>query len=158
MKVGRAIACAAVVAVAAMPAAEGAKQSKKKEPKKVAPQVQPAPEGKQIDFDYDGKDVGHPERAWFGRVFVPTAAQKATGPLPMFVFIHGTNQDAIKYRWFGAGPEGDVRRMIVELIDAGKIAPMLIAAPSQIKPESTVNAVTSWPSFDLDHLDRKSVV
>lgn len=137
------------------PAKTAQEKKKKADAAKPPPPKDPPPEGQQVDFDYDGKDAGHPERAWWGRAFVPKSAASLKTPLPVFVFLHGTNNDAIKYRWIGAGNEGDIRKMVVDLIEAGKVPPMIIAAPSQIKPESTVNAVTSWPSFDLDHfIDR----
>jgi hypothetical protein len=131
------------------------KADKPKE-KKPAP-LPPLPDGKQVDFDYDGSDVGHAERAWWGRAWVhPEAAKTPDKALPIFVFLHGTNTELIKYRWIGAGNEGDVRRMVSTLIDGGKIQPILVAAPSQIKAESTVNALTAWPAFDLDHFLEKA--
>jgi poly(3-hydroxybutyrate) depolymerase len=37
------------------------------------------------------------------------------------------------------------------LMESGKIPPMIVAAPSSIVTSAVTNAVTSWPSFDLDH-------
>jgi len=87
-----------------------------------------------------------PERRW--RLYVPTT--RATAPRPLLVFVHGLNTERIKYRWMGGGNEGDVRRIVSELIASGKVPPMIVAAPSSIVPEAVTNAVTSWPAFDLD--------
>ena len=57
----------------------------------------------------------------------------------------------------GGGNEGDVRRIVAEMIEAGQIPPMIVAAPSSVDQAAIGNAVTSWPSFDLDtFLDRTS--
>jgi hypothetical protein len=137
-----------------------AKKKKGKRPRTVAKKPPPPPppplEGTSYDFDYDGRDVGHPERAWLGRVFVHKKAAATAGQsLPVLVFLHGTNAEGIKYRWMGGGQEGDLRRMISEMIEAGQVPPMLVAAPSSIDPNTITNAMTSWPAFDLDvFLDR----
>ncbi|MRG92338.1 hypothetical protein [Polyangium spumosum] len=111
----------------------------------------PPLQGKTIDYAWDGKDIGHPERAWLGRAFVhQTALADASAKRPLLVFIHGLNKERIKYRWMGGGNEGDVRRIVAALVEAGKIPPVIVAAPSSIVPSAVTNAVTSWPAFDLD--------
>ncbi|MDC0748158.1 hypothetical protein [Polyangium mundeleinium] len=115
------------------------------------PPPPPPLDGKTIDYAWDGKDVGHPERAWLGRAFVhQTALADANAKRPLLVFIHGLNTERIKYRWMGGGNEGDVRRIVAGLVEAGKIPPVIVAAPSSIVPSAVTNAVTSWPAFDLD--------
>ncbi len=137
-----AIAVGFVLVLAASPA--GAKGKKN-------PPPPPPLEGKTVDYAWDGKDVGHRERAWLGRAFVHrTALTDAAAPRPLVVFIHGLNSDRIKYRWMGGGNEGDVRRIVAGLVEEGKIPPVIVAAPSSIVPEAVTNAVTSWPAFDLD--------
>lgn len=133
-----------------------AKAAKKKpkttasKPKKAAPL--PPLDGTSYDYAYDGKDVGHSERAWLGRAFVhKKAAADATKPLPLLVFVHGINSDLIKYRWNGGGNEGDVRRIVSELIESGQVPPMIVAAPSSVVPQNIVVAPTAWMAFDLDH-------
>ncbi len=139
------------------------KKSKKHKPKhkagkvKVVAQKQPAPpplpplDGTSYDYDYDGHDVGHAERRWLGRAFVHRKAAALAGQgLPVLVFLHGNNSEAIKYRWMGGGTEGDLRRILSEMIEAGQVPPMVIAAPSSIDPYTMTNAGASWPGFDLD--------
>jgi hypothetical protein len=121
----------------------------------------PAPlpplDGTTHDFPYDGKDVGHPERAWLGRAFVhKKVAADPQKALPLLVFVHGINQELIKYRWMGGGNEGDVRRIVAELIEGGQVPPMLVAAPSSVVPQNIVAAPTSWTAFDLDHFVDKT--
>jgi hypothetical protein len=118
-----------------------------------APKPPPPPplDGTTVDYAYDGRDIGHPERAWLGRAFVHRlAATEPARPRPLLVFIHGLNRETIKYRWMGGGSEGDVRRIVAGLIEAGKVEPLLVAAPSSTVIEAVSNAGTSWPAFDLD--------
>jgi hypothetical protein len=135
-----AVVAIAVVAIAGAASAKGKK-----------PPPPPPLEGATIDYAWDGKDIGHPERAWLGRAFVHDKAKAdASTPRPLLVFVHGLNTERIKYRWMGGGNEGDVRRIVSGLIASGKVPPMIVAAPSSIVPEAVTNAVTSWPAFDLD--------
>lgn len=121
------------------------------EAKKRKPPPPPPLEGQTIDYSWDGKDIGHPERAWLGRGFVHrTVAADPSKPRPMLVFVHGLNSEQIRYRWMGGGNEGDVRRIMSGLMESGKIPPMIVAAPSSVVLDSVTNAVTSWPAFDLD--------
>jgi len=117
------------------------------------PAVPPLPplDGTSYDYDYDGRDVGHPERRWMGRAFVHRKAAALTGQgLPVLDFLHGNNSEGIKYRWMGGGAEGDLRRVLSEMIEAGLVPPMIVAAPSSIDPYTMTSAGASWPSFDLD--------
>ena len=116
------------------------------------PPPPPPLDGTTYDYAYDGKDIGHPERRWFGRAFVHTKAAALAGQgLPVLVFLHGNNSEGIKYRWMGGGAEGDVRRIVSELIEAGQVPPMLVAAPSSIDPYTMSDAGAAWPVFDLDN-------
>jgi pimeloyl-ACP methyl ester carboxylesterase len=115
------------------------------------PPPPPPLDGTTIDYDYDGRDVGHNERRWFGRAFVHSKAAALTGQaLPIVVFIHGNNSEAIKFRWMGGGSEGDVRRIVSEMMEAGSIPPVIVAAPSSVDPYFMTQATTTWPAFDLD--------
>ncbi|MGK4008687.1 hypothetical protein WMF31_39130 [Sorangium sp. So ce1036] len=92
-----------------------------------------------------------PEQRWMGRVFVHRLAAAAPArPRPILVFLHGTNAEQIRYRWMGGGREGDVRRIAAELMEAGRIPPILVAGPSAILPAAIAAPRTSWPAFDLD--------
>ncbi len=122
------------------------KDGKQKAAKKDEPKPLP---GKTIDFDYDAKDVGTPSRAYEGRIFVHERASAVDAPLPLVVFIHGLNKARIRFRWMGGGEEGDVRRIVSDLIDEGKIRPVLLAAPSSIQPDAVAEG-SSFPIFDFD--------
>lgn len=124
--------------------------------RKKPPPPPPPLEGTSYDYAYDGKADGHPERRWLGRVFVHNkAAAHAGEALPVLVFLHGLNAEKIKFRWMGGGAEGDVRRIVAELIEENQIPPILVAAPSSIDPATMTNAGSAWPGFDLDRfLDR----
>ncbi len=115
--------------------------------------------GQTRDFVYDGRDVGHPERAYQGRIFLPevTVKEAQKRPVPLIVFIHGTNAEAIDFRWFGGGREGDVRRIVGALVEARQIEPVVVAAPSATLPAAIINAHTSWPAFDLDRFVARTI-
>jgi hypothetical protein len=126
------------------------------ERKKGKPLPPPPLDGTSYEYQYDGVDVGHKERAWLGRAFVHSSlATVPAKPAPILVFLHGMNTELIKYRWMGGGQEGDVRRIVAELMEAGSVTPMIVAGPSTIDPVTASNAVLLWPAFDLDaFLDR----
>jgi hypothetical protein len=128
------------------PASAGDPPPKKKE----APP--PPLRGVTTDYDYDGG--GRPTEAWMGRAFVHQDVPAGTS-VPLLVFIHGLNVEKIKYRWIGGGNEGDVRRIVSQLVDEGLVAPVVLAAPTSTDPAIMVNALTTWPGFDLDRfIDR----
>lgn len=123
------------------------------------PSKKPPPlEGSSYDYAYDGKADRHPERRWLARVFVHRRAAALAGQaLPLLVFIHGNNAEKIKYRWMGGGQEGDVRRIVSEMIETGMVPPMLVAAPSSIDPSTMSSAGLTWPAFDLDLFVEKTI-
>lgn len=151
---------AAALAIAAPPegrAGEKAAAAAKPAGKGKKPAKPPPLDGTTFDYAYDGKDVGHTERAWLGRAFVhKKAAVDPNKALPLLVFVHGINSELIKYRWNGGGNEGDVRRIVAEMIEAGQVPPMLVAAPSSVVPKNIMVATTSWMGFDLDHFVDKT--
>src|SRR4051812_16748547 len=57
--------------------------------KTVAHKKAPPPpplDGTSYDYDYDGRDIGHPERRWLGRAFVHRKAAALSGQaLPVLV-------------------------------------------------------------------------
>jgi hypothetical protein len=111
-----------------------------------------APDGKTIDFTYDAKDVKVSSLAYTGRVFLSQktgAAATAGQSLPLIVFMYGLNRDRIPHRWMGGGNEGDVRTIIGDLIDSGRVAPAIVAGPGSIEKEA-VGFGSSFPTFDFD--------
>ncbi len=105
--------------------------------------------GDTVDFPYDAADIGDPDRAYVGRAFIPDRAAGAEGGLPLVVFFHGLNRQLIPHRWMGGGTEGDVRRIVGDLVAAQAVAPVLLAAPGSIRP-AAVSGGASFPVFDFD--------
>jgi hypothetical protein len=144
----------AVLSLAAYPcasSAEGAKSTAKKHASGRPDLTTPFP-GTSYDYAWDGHDAGHPERAWLGRAYVPPeVAAEPKRPVPILVFLHGLNRELIPYRWMGGGQEGDVRRILADLVAKKLVPPMIVAAPSSVVKASVSAAETSWPAFDLDH-------
>lgn len=113
--------------------------------------------GVSYEYPYDGRDVGHPERAWTGRAYVhPAVAADPKKPVPLLVFLHGLNKELLPHRWMGGGNEGDVRRIAQDLVDKKAIPPLVVAGPSSLVEASVTNALTSWPAFDLDGFVEKT--
>jgi hypothetical protein len=114
-----------------------------------APAATPAKlPGKTYEFHYDGKDVRRPKLAWSARAYVTPEAAAAGKPLPLVVFLHGTNKKLIKYRWMGGGQDPDLRAVIGDLVKRGVIEPVIIAAPSSVVKSQV--STSSWDYFDLD--------
>lgn len=105
--------------------------------------------GRTIDFPYDAKDVNDATRAYVGRAFVHDAAVGERGALPLIVFLHGLNRALIPHRWMGGGTEGDVRRLVANLVDARAIPPVIVAGPGSIQ-KAAVSGGASFPTFDFD--------
>lgn len=107
--------------------------------------------GKTIDFAYDGADVKNPKAAYVGRAFVHdrVLARGPAAKAPLVVFLHGLNKELIPHRWMGGGNEGDVRRIVAELVDRGAIEPPILAGPGSVVPEA-VSRGASFVAFDLD--------
>jgi hypothetical protein len=105
--------------------------------------------GRTVDYPYDGSDVNDRSRAYEGRAFVPDAAAASTAALPLVVFLHGLNRELIPHRWMGGGNEGDVRRIVAELVDRGALPPLIVAGPGSVVP-AAVSHGASFPVFDMD--------
>jgi hypothetical protein len=105
--------------------------------------------GRTIDFEYDGHDAHSVSLAYSGRVFVPDRVIAEGKPVPVVVFFHGLNKALVRHRWMGGGQEGDVRRIVLDLIAEGAIPPVIVAGPGSIQPDA-VSDGASFPVFDFD--------
>jgi hypothetical protein len=81
-----------------------------------------------------------------GAAVVPEQAS-AQGPLPVVVFLHGTNATSEPHMWLGGGGK-DLRPLVKRLIDSGQVQPFVLAAPSQTR--NAALAATVWQGFDLN--------
>lgn len=112
--------------------------------------------GTSLDFRYDAADVGHPERAYTGRVYLDDAlGDDASEPRPLVVFLHGTNVEHLPFRWMGGGKEPDLRAILSDMIAAREIPPLLLAAPSSVR--SVDVPWRMWPGFDLDRFVERTI-
>jgi len=80
-----------------------------------------------------------------GAAVVPESASP-DAPLPLVVFLHGTNTTSEPHMWLGGGK--DLRPLVKRLIDSGQVRPFVLAAPSQTKNAGL--AATVWQGFDLN--------
>lgn len=81
-----------------------------------------------------------------GAAYVPDGLDTST-PLPLVVFLHGTNTTAETHLWFGGGGK-DLRPLVRRLIEGGQVRPFMLAAPSQTKNAGLARKV--WQGFDLN--------
>jgi hypothetical protein len=81
-----------------------------------------------------------------GAALVPTSAG-TEAPLPVVVFLHGTNPTSEPHLWLGGGGK-DLRPLVQRLIDGGEVSPFVFAAPSQTKNAGLARKV--WQDFDLN--------
>jgi hypothetical protein len=82
-----------------------------------------------------------------GAAAVLPDAANAAAPLPLVVFLHGTNATSETHMWLGGGGK-DLRPLVKRLIDSGQVQPFVLAAPSQTKNAGL--AATVWQGFDLN--------
>ncbi len=81
-----------------------------------------------------------------GAAVLPESAS-LEAPLPLVVFLHGTNPSSEPHMWLGGGGK-DLRPLVKRLIDSGQVKPFVLAAPSQTKNAGL--AATVWQGFDLN--------
>ena len=81
-----------------------------------------------------------------GAAVVPEGASPEQ-PLPLVVFLHGTNTSSEPHMWLGGGGK-DLRPLVRRLIESGQVSPFVLAAPSQTKNAGL--AATVWQGFDLN--------
>ena len=72
--------------------------------------------------------------------------------LPVVVFLHGMNREGLVHRWFTGSPQGDLRQVVEPLVRTGRVAPLILAAPTHTR--NATGAASMWPDFELaDFLD-----
>lgn len=80
-----------------------------------------------------------------GAALVPEEAT-AEEPLPLVVFLHGTNPTPELHLWLGGGGR-DLRPLARQLVRSKQVSPFVLAAPSQSKGAGLARTV--WQAFDL---------
>lgn len=103
--------------------------------------------GTTITFPYEQRRLLHSRHGDGGLVYVAPAEIERGASLPVVVFLHGLNADEQMHPWFSA-PYGDLRAVVAPLIASGKVAPFILAAPTQTR--FATGATVMWPRFDLD--------
>lgn len=102
--------------------------------------------GATIVFPYRQRRLLYSRNAHGGLAYVSSGAARGAA-LPVVVFLHGMNPDEIVHPWFGP-PYGDLRPVLESLVAAGKVAPLVLAAPTHTR--YATGATVMWPRFDLD--------
>ncbi len=106
----------------------------------------PAADAKTLYFPHQDARFLHSYQRNGGAAVVPEQASAEAKPLPLVVFLHGTNPSSETHMWLGGGR--DLRPLAKRLIDSGQVEPFVLAAPSQTKNAGL--AATVWQHFDLN--------
>lgn len=104
-----------------------------------------AAEAKTLYFPHNDATFLHRFQRNGGAAVLPDRVE-TDQPLPVVVFLHGTNPTSELHMWLGGGR--DLRPMIKRLIDNGQVKPFVLAAPSQTKNAGLAAKV--WQGFDLN--------
>jgi hypothetical protein len=102
--------------------------------------------GSTVVFPYLQRRLLYSRNGDGGLAYVSSGAT-AGAALPVVVLLHGMNADELMHPWFGP-PYGDLRPVLESLVTAGKVAPLVIAAPTHTR--YATGASVMWPRFDLD--------
>ena len=105
-----------------------------------------APSGATFLFPYQQRRFLYSRNAKGGLAYVTSGAARGAS-LPVVVFLHGMNPDELVHPWFGP-PYGDLRPVVESLVTSGKVAPLVIAAPTHTR--YATGATVMWPHFDLE--------
>lgn len=99
-----------------------------------------------VVFPYRQRRLLYSRNAHGGLAYVSSGAARGA-TLPVVVFLHGMNPDELVHPWFGP-PYGDLRPVLESLVTSGKVAPLVLAAPTHTR--YATGATAMWPRFDLD--------
>jgi hypothetical protein len=102
-------------------------------------------EAKTVYFQHEDARFLHRYQRNGGAAVVPERVP-ADQPLPLVVFLHGTNSTSEPHLWMGGGGK-DLRPLATRLIGSGQVKPFVLAAPSQTK--NAALAAKVWQDFDL---------
>jgi hypothetical protein len=113
-------------------------------------------EGTTIEYEYDARDVGKPQRAWWARAYLhPSVVGAVDQPRPVVLYLHGVNKKLNKYIWMGGEGSPDLRIIWDGLLREKRIAPAVLIAPSSITACTLPTAL--WEGFDLDRFLSSSI-
>lgn len=100
---------------------------------------------KTLLFPHRDAEFLYPFQKKGGAAVLPEASA-GDEPLPLVVFLHGTNASSEPHLWLGGGGK-DLRPLVRRLIGEGIVEPFVLAAPSQTKNAGLARKV--WQGFDL---------
>lgn len=110
--------------------------------------------GPTVVFPYRQRRLLYSRNARGGLAYVTSGATHGA-TLPVVVFLHGMNPDGLVHPWFGP-PYGDLRPVLESLVASGKVAQLVLAAPTHTR--YATGATVMWPQFDIeDFLDATDV-
>jgi hypothetical protein len=96
-----------------------------------------------VDFPFDDERYLLFAQQDGGRAFVPEGVV-ADQPVPLVIFLHGTNDMGPLHRWM-AEPN-DLRPVVQKWVRDGAVGPMVLAAPSQTRKAWSGKYL--WAGFD----------
>ncbi len=97
-----------------------------------------------VYFDHDDERYLVPSQHDGGAALVPDGSH---APLPLLVFLHGTNPTQALHYWLGGGGR-DLRPMAARLVKSKRVRPFILAGPSQTR--GAAHGRNLWTRFELD--------
>lgn len=98
--------------------------------------------GRSVDFDFEDSRYLLPWQHHGARAYVPEGA--GDDAVPLVIFLHGTNTGRVLHPWMSER-SSDLRVLLDELVQEGKMVPAVLAAPSQTRRASIRHL---WDGFD----------
>jgi hypothetical protein len=97
-----------------------------------------------IYFSYADAQYLRPSQQRGGAALLPD--EPSSAPLPVVVFLHGTNPSGALHLWLGGGGR-DLRPLAQRLMSDEQVGSFVLAAPSQTKNARLAHSL--WSGFDL---------
>lgn len=88
---------------------------------------------REVEFPFDDERLLLPGQTHGGKLFRTHGLPVDGSAVPLVVFVHGMTIDQALHHWLAPDPNGpwDARAFMGALVDEGKVAPHVVAAPSQ---------------------------
>ena len=108
------------------------------------------PPPREVEFPFDDALRLLPGQRYGGKAWRSRALPSDGSAVPLVVFVHGIIFDGERHHWLAPDRNGpwDARSFMDELVDAGSVAPLVVAVPSQTRDATDPGKL--FVGLDLD--------
>jgi hypothetical protein len=114
---------------------------------------------RELTFPFDDGHLLAPGDSHAGKLWRSHGLPDDGSAVPLVVFMHGIIFDGRKYHWLSTDSSGpyDARAFVSQLVEEGAIAPLVLAAPSQVRDGTDPGKLFTDLDFDafVDEVDRQ---